>query len=175
MSDNDGSITELVELIKDIRIAMFTTVGSEGHLTARPMAQQETEFDGDLWFFVESDSRTAQNLAANPQANVSLSSNSTWISLSGKGVVVHDVEKAKELWNSWVEAWLPQGPEGENVALIKFEAQTAEYWNTPGGRVSSLLSFAKAKLTGQPYDGGTNATVRLDDAGGDSAAAQVRA
>ena len=32
---------------------MLTTVDADGHLTARPMAQQEVEFDGDLWFFVE--------------------------------------------------------------------------------------------------------------------------
>ena len=127
MSDNEGSVDELVELMKDIRIAMLTTVDGEGHLTARPMAQQEVEFDGDLWFFVEADSPTAANLTANPSAGVSLSSNSTWISLSGSAVLVHDVAKAKELWNSWVEAWLPEGPEDPNVTLIKFSADAAEY------------------------------------------------
>jgi hypothetical protein len=40
-------------------------------------------------------------------------------------------------------------------------AASAEYWDSPGGRVASLISFAKAKVTGQPYDGGENETVRL--------------
>lgn len=156
-----NDVAKVAELTKGIRIAMLTTVGSEGHLTARPMAQQEVEFDGDLWFFVEADSRTAANLAAEARAGVTLTSDSTWVSLSGSAEVVRDVAKAKELWNSWVEAWLPQGPEDENVALIRFTAESAEYWDTPGGRVASIVSFAKAKLTGERTHLGENRTVDM--------------
>ncbi|MBE7189478.1 pyridoxamine 5'-phosphate oxidase family protein, partial [Jatrophihabitans endophyticus] len=83
-----NDVAKVAELTKGIRIAMLTTVGSEGHLTARPMAQQEVEFDGDLWFFVEADSRTAANLAAETRAGVTLTSDSTWVSLSGSAEVV---------------------------------------------------------------------------------------
>jgi general stress protein 26 len=159
---DQSSIQKVAELAKDIRIGMLTTIDAEGHLTARPMAQQEVEFDGDLWFFVEATSPTVVNLAANPNAGVTLTSNDTWISFSGKGVVVRDVDKARELWDSWVEAWLPQGPEDDSVVLIKFEAGAAEYWDTPGGRIASLISFAKAKVTGNRYEAGENETVRLN-------------
>jgi hypothetical protein len=30
--------------------------------------------------------------------------------------------------------------------------QQAEWWDTPGGKVASLISFAKTKLTGSTYD-----------------------
>jgi len=60
-----------------------------------------------------------------------------------------------------VEAWLPQGPDDPSVVLIKVTGHTGEYWDTPGGRVASLMSFVKAKVTGEPYDGGDNETVRL--------------
>ena len=83
------------------------------------------------------------------------------MSLSGTAEVVRDTEKATELWNGWVEAWLPQGPTDPNVALIHFRADAGEYWDTPGGRVASALSFVKAKLTGERYDGGENETVDL--------------
>jgi general stress protein 26 len=53
MADADG-ITKLVELTKDIKITMFTTIDADGHFVSRPMAQQLTEPDGDLWFFAES-------------------------------------------------------------------------------------------------------------------------
>ena len=160
MAEN-ADVAKVAELAKGIRIAMLTTIDTEGHLTARPMAQQEVEFDGDLWFFVEADSRTASNLAREAKAGVTLTSDSTWVSLSGTGEVVRDVAKAKELWNSWVEAWLPEGPEDANVALIKFSAESAEYWDTPGGRVASIVSFAKAKITGERTTMGENETVDL--------------
>ncbi|WP_375502280.1 pyridoxamine 5'-phosphate oxidase family protein [uncultured Jatrophihabitans sp.] len=160
MTDAEKAAT-LVELVKDIRIAMLTTVDDEGHLTARPMAQQDVQADGDLWFFVEKSSPTAANLVGRPQAGVALSSNDTWVSLSGTAEIVDDVARAKELWNPWVEAWLPQGPEDDSVALVHFRAEAGEYWETAGGRVASALSFVKAKVTGDRYDGGTNETVTL--------------
>ncbi|GAB2477308.1 pyridoxamine 5'-phosphate oxidase family protein [Jatrophihabitans fulvus] len=154
-------VAKVADLARGIRIAMLTTVDTEGKLTARPMAQQEVEFDGDLWFFVEADSRTAANINGNANTGVTLSSDSTWISLSGHAEIVRDVAKAKDLWNPWVEAWLPEGPEDPNVVLIKFTAASAEYWDTPGGKVASIASFVKAKLTGKRYEGGENESVRL--------------
>jgi general stress protein 26 len=74
---------------------------------------------------------------------------------------VDDPAKARELWNSWVEAWLPQGPEDPNVVLVKVTAASAEYWDTPGGRIASVLSFAKSKVTGERYDGGEHGAVDL--------------
>ncbi len=44
--------------------------------------------------------------------------------------------------------------------LIKVSGETAEYWDSPG-RVSTALSFAKAKVTGERFSGGENETVRL--------------
>jgi general stress protein 26 len=108
MADADG-ITKLVELTKDIKITMFTTIDADGHFVSRPMAQQLTEPDGDLWFFAERDSRVVEQIAANPHIGLTLTDNSTWISIDGEAQVIQDRDKAKSLWNSFVEAWLPQG------------------------------------------------------------------
>ena len=164
MTDQTGEISRLAELAKGIRIAMLTTVDEEGHFISVPMAQQEVEFDGDLWFFAERDSRVVRNLTLNPHVGVTLSSSDTWISIDGDGEVIQDPAKARELWNSWVEAWLPQGPDDPNVVLIKVTGHGAEYWDTPGGRAASILSFAKAKITGNRYEGAENERVDLDSA-----------
>jgi general stress protein 26 len=92
---------------------------------------------------------------------LTLSSSDTWISIDGAAVMVDDPAKAEELWNSWVEAWLPQGPKDPSVVLIKVAIHSAEYWDTPGGRVASLISFVKAKVTGEPYDGAEQGRVEL--------------
>jgi general stress protein 26 len=162
MATETGEIAKLAELARGIRIAMLTTVDPEGHFISQPMAQQEVEFDGDLWFFAERDSRVARNISLNPHVGVTLSSNDSWISIDGEAAVVDDPVKARELWNSWVEAWMPQGPDDPNVVLIKVIGHGAEYWDTPGGRVASILSFAKAKITGKRYEGAENERVDLD-------------
>ncbi len=156
-----GSVAKVAELAKDIRIAMFTTTDSEGHQLSRPMAQQEVEFDGDLWFFAARDSRKVAHITSHPEVNVSMSSSDTWISIEGDAVVVDDMAKKKELWNKVVEAWFPDGPEDSNIVLLKVNAHSAEYWDSPGGRIASAISFVKAKVTGEPYDGGENERVQM--------------
>ena len=161
MSDDKQGAAKLADLAKDIKVAMFTTTDDEGHYVSRPMAAQHVEDDSDLWFFADRSSSVVAHIAARPHVGITLSSASTWISIDGEASVVEDVARAKELWNPVVEAWLPQGPEDPSVVLVKVDGHTGEYWDTPGGRVSSLMSFVKAKVTGETYDGGDNQTVRL--------------
>lgn len=71
------------------------------------------------------------------------------------------MRKAKDLWSAGMEAWFPQGPEDDSIVLIKVSGETAEYWDTPGGRVATVLSLAKAKVTGERYSGGENEKVDL--------------
>ncbi|HEV7213423.1 MAG TPA: pyridoxamine 5'-phosphate oxidase family protein [Blastococcus sp.] len=149
------------ELLKDQRFGMLTTTDPDGTLISRPMTMQEVEFDGDLWFFAARDSRKIAHLAGSPQVNVAVGSSSSWVSLTGTGVVVTDAAKKRELWNSVVGAWFPDGPDDDGVVLLKVEAESAEYWDSPGGRLATALSFAKAKLTGEPYSAGENETVDL--------------
>src|SRR3954469_572184 len=141
---------KVAELLKDERTGLFTTIAFDGTLVSRPMALQEVEFDGDLWFFAERGSRKVQHISANPQVNVSTSGSSSWVSLTGHAVVIDDLEKKRKLWNSVVGARLPDGAEELEVVLLRVEAASAEYWDSPGGRLASVISFAKAKLTGQP-------------------------
>ena len=74
-ADNPGDgVTKVAQLMSETGLCMFTTVGRDGHLISRPMALQEAEFDGDLWFFAATDSRKVGDIAANPTVNVSFQS-----------------------------------------------------------------------------------------------------
>lgn len=159
MTDAAPDTSKLVELTKDARFVMLTTTDGDGHLVSRPMARQEVDLDADLWFIATRDSRKVGHIRANPVVGLTVTTQSSWVSISGRAEVVDDTRKLKELWNTFAEAWLPDGPEDPNAILIHVDAETAEYWDSPGGRVASLISLAKSKITGQPYDGGDHATV----------------
>jgi general stress protein 26 len=156
----EHGVEKVRELVADEKIAMLTTVGADGSLQSRPMSLQEVEFDGDLWFFAEADGGPAKSIAANQNVNVTTGSGGSWVSIAGRGSVVADVAKKKELWNSGAEAWLPQGPEDASVVLIKVDGDSAEYWDTPGA-VSTAISFVKAKATGERAHVGENEKVEL--------------
>jgi general stress protein 26 len=156
MNDDTTTTTDiatLAKLVRGFRFAMITTTDADGKLVAHPLTIQEAEFDGDLWFLVSKSSSPATNLEAHDQAGVSLSSNDSWVSLSGSAALVDDAAKVRELWNPVVEAWFTNGPDDPDVGLLKFTADSAEYWDSPGGRIASALSFVKSKITGEPLEG----------------------
>lgn len=156
------AVQRLAELIKGFRFAMFTTRNAQGRLVAHPLTVQEAEFDGDLWFLVSKSATFVLDLDVDDRVGISLSSNDAWVSLSGTAELVGDQMKVRELWNPVVEAWFPDGPDDPNVGLLKFTAHSAEYWDSPGGRIASLFSFVKSKVTGEQYDA-ENVTVELPD------------
>ena len=151
----------LLDLLDDLTIAMFTTVDVDGTITSRPMARQEVEPSAELWFITARDSRQVAHITARPHVGITFSSASTWVSLNGTATVVDDPAKLEELWNTFAEAWMPEGPDDPNVVLIRVDLEGGEYWDTPGGRIASLISLAKAKITGNAYDGADNERVDL--------------
>ena len=155
MSEHDDGTRKVADLIKDIRIAMLTHADSNGVLVSHPMATQEVEFDGDVLFVAERDSHKARDIATQSPArvNVAYSSNSSWVSLSGTATIVDDSAKLAELWNSFTGAWLEGGPENPNNIIIKVSADSAEYWDSPGAKVTQIANFVKAKVTGERIEG----------------------
>ena len=158
--DTDQGRAKVTELVKGIRIAMLTSVDPQGRLVSQPMATQDVDFDGDVWFIAERSSDKVANIRANPQVNLAYSSDSSWVSLAGTAEVVDDQAKLAELWNTFTDAWMQGGPENPENILIHVEADTAEYWDSPGAKVTQLANLVKSKVTGRRLEG-DNETVDL--------------
>ena len=157
----DEGVAKVAAIIKDIKTCMLTTTDDEGTLVSRPMAVQQVEFDGDLWFASDADSRKVHQVRHGAGVNVAFASGDAWLSLAGEAEVVQDRAKTEELWNPGLSAWFPDGPSTTGLVLIRVHSSSAEYWDTPGGRVSTLLSYVKARTKGERYSGGENEVVQL--------------
>jgi general stress protein 26 len=157
-TDNNENIKKLRELIKDIRFAMLTTVEEDGTLRSRPMATQETEFDGELWFFTNANSPKVDEVQHEQHVNVSYANpdKQKYVSISGRAQLMGDRKKIEELWNPLYKAWFPKGLDDPDLALLKVSVDQAEYWDSPSSAVVRLVGFVKALTTGKPYSGGEN-------------------
>lgn len=152
MTASSSELEKLNDLLKKFRFAMLTSRNADGKLAAHPLTVQDVEFDGDLWFIIGRNASAVDDVTRDPNVGISLSSNDAWVSLAGAAVVVEDAAKLRELWNPAVEAWFPDGPEDPNVTLLKVDALSGEYWDSPGGKVATLVSLVKSKLTGEPFE-----------------------
>lgn len=148
---SDDGRRKLVALMNDMPIGMMTTYGPRGPHSF-PMARQQVEPTAELWFITARDTRHVRDLATSQQVSVTFSSRDAWVAITGRAELVDDQAKLEELWNTFADAWMPEGPEDPNAVLLRLDVEQAEYWDTPGGKVASLVSFAKAKLTGETFD-----------------------
>jgi general stress protein 26 len=164
MNSHAEEARHVAELVDRARISMLTTMTESGKHVSRPMALQEVEFDGDLWFFCYDDSAKAAQIRSHPEVNVSFANDkqSEWTSLSGKAEVVYDRQQAERLWAAPLKIWFPDGLDTKGLSLIKVHVDSAEYWESPSSKVRQLIGAARAAATGDPDKfPGTNRSVDL--------------
>lgn len=156
------AVEKLNELIKDVQIAMLTTI-DWGVLRSRPMQTQEFEFDGDLWFFTSTDTHKTDEIEKDRRVNVSYASpdSNTYVSVSGTAEVVKNRAKIEELWNPIYKAWFPKGLDDPSLCLLKISVEQAEYWDSSSSALVEIAGFVKALVTGQRADGGDHGKVSL--------------
>lgn len=161
---NADQVAKLRELIGDMKFCMLTTVEPDGSLHSRPMAVQQTEFDGDLWFFTGKSTEKVQELAREQRVNVSFSDpkENTYVSVSGTARMVQDAAKAKELWNPFYRTWFPKGLDDPDLTLLKVDVDHAEYWDAPNSLVTHLFGVVQATVTGKRPSPGDHAEVTLN-------------
>lgn len=159
------SVEKLGALIRGIPVAMLTTVEPDGSLHSRPMATQDFDFDGQLWFFTGADTAKVHEIDRDHHVNLTYAapSDNLYIAVSGMARLVRDPVKAKELWSPIHRAWFPEGLDDPNLALLRVDVEKAEYWDSPSSKAVRLFGFAKAVLTGKSYgeEGAEHEKLRL--------------
>ena len=143
-------IAKIAELIKDVHIAMLTTVTEEGALRARPMANPDRPFDGTLWFITRVDSAKTEEIRNDSEVLVSYAEpkDGKYIALTGHARIVRDRDKIHEHWTPAAKAWFPEGEDDPAAALIHVKVDSAEYWDANRSTIVRLAKLAIASVTG---------------------------
>jgi general stress protein 26 len=151
LTHSPEAIQKLNHLIKDIKFAMFTTEQGDGQLRSRPMATQEADTEGTLWFFTGLSTGKVSEIRQHQQVNISYASpdDQRYVTVSGSAEVISDKEKIKELWNPIYRAYFPKGLDDPELTLLKVRISEAEYWDSPSSRMVQIAGFVRAIVTGE--------------------------
>lgn len=167
MADENGE-QDVWAIAKKQRIAMLT-VEEEGRLVSRPMASLVRPEDHAIYFVTRVDAKVGE-IGGSAPVNLAYSDShkNTYLSISGTARTSQDREKLRELWSAFTEAWLPQGPDGEDVALVTVEPEEAKIWDSTSSNLVYAAKVVKAVATQSPPDGGRIEEVDMggSDAGG---------
>ena len=160
--------TEAIEKIKELAMAanicIFATNLTELPLSARPMATQEVDEEGNIWFLSKNDSDKNLHIAEDSRVQLFYSngSNYEYLSIYGTAEILIDREKIKELWTPIVKAWFKEGEHDPSISLIKVTPIDAYYWDTKDNKMVSLIKIAIGVITGVTKDdGGIEGTLKV--------------
>lgn len=111
--------------------------------SARPMAIQEVDDQGTVWFLSASDSHQNQQISADPHVQLLFqgSDYSDFLSLYGTAIISRDKEKIKHLWSPLAKNWFTGGEDDPRITVVKVTPSEGYYWDTKHG---SIVSFAKS-------------------------------
>ena len=126
-----ASLTKVADMMRDLDFCMLTTHADDGQLRSRPMSNNgEVEFDGDVWFFSGADTRKVADIEMEARVELNYADTQTFrfVSMSGTATIVRDVDKKRELWIDDLARWFKDGPESEDVVLIKVTPTVVAYW-----------------------------------------------
>jgi general stress protein 26 len=135
MAQQDATVKQIAELMREMDFCMFTTISLDGGMYARPMSNnRKVEFDGDVWFFSNSETRKVREIQRDPQVHLSYADpqNFRFISMSGSVEIVTDRDKKRELWDEELRRWFENGPESDDVVLLKVRPATIAFWTKEG-------------------------------------------
>ncbi len=147
-----GDRAEYEKLLAGYKTGILTTRGPDGHYHARPMAlQEERDAGADLWFATSRESAKIHEIEADAQVALSFHSgerDAAYLSVSGRAELVQDRVIIHRMWSPGWKAWFPEGPDQEDLALLRVEVEHAEWVKPEGGKAEVLFTMARNALTG---------------------------
>ena len=159
----EEAIAKIATMIKGARISMLTTIVEDGDLHSRPMANVESDFDGNIWFFTAKSSPKVHDIENKPAVNVAFSDpeKQNYISLAGRAELIIDRALFEKYWSKAYEAWFPDGLEDPELSLLKITIESAQYWDSPSSPVAHIAGFIRSKVTGESGPLGDNGVAHL--------------
>ena len=140
---------------------MLTTRRRDGRLVSRAMQTQRRTSGSDLWFVTSIESQKFEDLAIDPQVNVSYFRDRTkeWVSVSGRAILSQDRDLIHDLYKPDWRVWFGDqggkyngGPDDPRLALILVEAEFVTYLKKDRPTPLVLFEIAKAMITGKPAE-----------------------
>lgn len=147
------------ELVTGMTFAMLTTIAEDGKLQSRPMTLQRVDDDFRLLFIAQRGDPVVQD-SDNKEVNLAFSKGADFVSISGLGEIIEDLELKKELWTPANDAFAEGGPENPDNVVIAVLPVSGAYWDSPAGPMT-LLSMAKALITRTKPEAGDHGAVEL--------------
>jgi general stress protein 26 len=153
---NGGKAVEKIrEIVKKADTCFFaTTPATKGLPHARPMAVQDVDDEGNLWFLSPADSHKNEEVAMDEDVQLYFqgSAHSDFLHLNGRATISRDKVKIKELWKPILKTWFTEGVDDPRITVIKVRPVEGYYWDTKHGNMVAGIKMMIGAALGKTLD-----------------------
>ncbi|UZO80201.1 pyridoxamine 5'-phosphate oxidase family protein [Aquimarina sp. ERC-38] len=153
---------KLEELAKDIDFAMMETNlgGRPSHII--PMSTKEVDQEGSIWFLSNRNSEHNAHIHSDNDIQLIYSKPGAmeYMVVYGKAFIYTDQETIARFYEQSDEAWF-DGVNDPNASAIKVVPEKANYWDTEGGKLASLVKKGIGAITGNKQDVGVEGELQI--------------
>ncbi len=158
------NLEKFIDMVSDASICMMITAEKDAeNLSGRPMAINEVEEDGSIWFFTKETSHLTDELEEDKKVSLAIISESkdTYMMIHGKAILSDDRSKMEELWKPILKAWFPEGLDDPDMKLICVKPDLVDYWDSDSNKMVQLIDMAKSIIQGKQFHGGERGKMDL--------------
>ncbi|WP_157218332.1 pyridoxamine 5'-phosphate oxidase family protein [Flavisphingomonas formosensis] len=154
-------MTDQAELKRDLWKKMsqspFVMIGlTGGGQHSEPLTVQLDKDQVDtLWFFIGRDNRLAKG--GDAMAQFVSKGHDYFACLAGRAQLDTNRAMIDKLWSKQTEAWFPGGKDDPNLALLRFDIDSAELWEADVSLSGKLKMLFGGKI--EPSEEGSHARV----------------
>ncbi len=160
----EEAVQKIKDLVKKAQTCFFCTlVSSGGPAHARPMAVQQVDDAGNLWFLSADDSHKNKELAEDHEVTLYFqgSPHSDFLQLNGTATLSRDKAKIKELWEPIIKTWFTGGVDDPRITVIKVAPNDGYYWDTKHGNAVAGLKMMVGAVLGKTLDDSIEGRISL--------------
>jgi general stress protein 26 len=152
---NTEAVKKLKELAEKAKNCMFTSDLQQFPQSTRPMALQEVDSEGNLWFISSKESKKNKEIQHDNRVALYFQNNSTYEFLVVNGTASIHTDKATidKYWTDFANAWF-DGKDDPNVTIISIKPTDCDYWDTQDGKIVSFIKMSFKAITGTKGDDG---------------------
>jgi len=157
------AVSKLQDLVKNSSTCMFATRLGDVPFHVIPMRVQDTDYDGDLWFFSSSESTHNAQILEDPRVQLVFANtpDMEFLTVFGAASISTDREQIDRLWDTMVGAWFEGGKDDPNVTLIRVQPSTAHYWDTEDGKLVTMAKILTRAATGADISTGVQGDLNV--------------
>lgn len=136
------------------------TPGSSG---TRPMAVQQVDDEGHLWFLSAKDSHKNLEIAEHSKVDLFFqgSKHSEFLHLTGRASLSSNRAKIKELWKPLMKTWFTEGMDDPRISVIEVTPSEGYYWDNKHGDLVAGLKMAIGATAGVTLDDSIEGKIKV--------------